>query len=94
MAKTSKIDEVIEAKSFSKDNKLSASEVMMKMTEIHTQIRTLRAYMLAYGRDWNDEMGPLLQEITDLTEGYEAIMFTCNELITNMALKHYRDERR
>ena len=94
MAKTSKIDEVVEARCFSKHNELSASEVLLKMEEIQMQIRTLRAYVLAYGRDWNDDIGPLTQEIEDLTEGYNAIMFTCKELITDMALKHYREERR
>lgn len=94
MAKISKIDEVTEARCFSKYNKLSASEVLLKMTEIQTHIRTLRAYVLAYGRDWNEYMGPLIQELEDLTEGYNTIMFTCKELITDMALKHYREERR
>lgn len=89
-----KISEVTEARCFSKYNKLSASEVLQRMDEVNMQIRTLRAYMLAYGRDWNEDMGPLLQEIINLTEGYEVVMFTCRELITNMALKHYREERR
>ena len=89
-----KIDKVKEARCFSKHNEISAGEVLMKMSEIQTQIRTLRAYVLAYGRDWNEDIGSLIQEIEDLTEGYNAIMFTCKELITDMALKHYREEWR
>ena len=92
-ANTAKISEVIKAREYSEFNKLSASEVLNRATEISVQLRTLRAYMLAYGRDWGEDMSFITEELDTLFDVYDDTILLCRRVLTDMALSHYKKRR-
>ena len=92
-ANTAKISEIIKAREYSEFNKLSASEVLNRATEISIQLRTLRAYMLAYGRDWGEDMSFITEELDTLFDVYDDTMLLCKRVLTDMALTHHNKRR-
>ena len=88
------VEEIKAAERYIKHNELSAIEIKQKALEIKTQLRTLRAYFLAYGRDWGENMNPFLESIDEVMAGYDVYYFEIAAMITDMALKHYREKRR
>lgn len=89
-ANTANMAEEIIAREYTEYNKLSASEIMNRMSEISVQIRTLRAYILAYGRDWSEDMSFLTEEIAKLIDAYGDTIYWCQKVLTEMSLEHYK----
>ena len=92
-ANTVKISEIIKAREYSEFNKLSASEVLNRASEISVQLRTLRAYMLAYGRDWDEDMSFITEELDTLFDVYDDAMLLCKRVLTEMSINHYKKRR-
>lgn len=85
--------DIVKARQYTEFNKMSASEVIDRLTEISTQLRTLQAYMLAYGRDWNEDMSFITDELDTLFDTYDDTMHLCRKVLTEMAVTHYKKRR-